>query len=280
MTSSVPRACVIGWPVRHSRSPMIHGYWLRTLGIAGEYVHAEVAPDDFAQFVRALQQNGFVGANVTIPHKEAAFALCERRSATAEALGAVNTLWFEDGVLCGDNTDVGGFLGNLDAAAPGWDKEVVQAVVLGAGGAARGILYALGLRGIKSVVLNRTLVRAQELCAGAEAWRRALPWEDWSSVAPGADLVINTTSLGMAKQPPLTLDLSALPAGALVTDIVYVPLETAFLAAARARKLRTVDGLGMLLHQAVPGFEHWFGMHPQVTDELRALVVADILAKT
>jgi shikimate dehydrogenase len=281
MSPAIPRACVIGWPVRHSRSPMIHGYWLSTLGIAGDYVLAEVAPDDFAQFVKALRPSGFVGANVTLPHKEAAFALCERRSATAEALGAVNTLWFEDGVLCGDNTDVGGFLGNLDAVAPGWDENVGQAVVLGAGGAARGVLHALGLRGIKSIVLNRTLARAQDLCATAtDGSRRALPWEDWRHVAGSAGLVVNTTSLGMAKQPPLTLDLAVLPGDALVTDIVYVPLETAFLAAAKARRLRTVDGLGMLLHQAVPGFEHWFGVRPQVTAELRALVVADIQAKT
>jgi shikimate dehydrogenase len=258
---------------------MIHGYWLRTSKIAGDYVLAEVAPADFAGFIRDLRKNGFVGANVTLPHKEAAFALCERRSATAEALGAVNTLWLEDGILCGDNTDVGGFLANLDASVPGWDRKVEQAVVLGAGGAARGVLHALGLRKIKSIVLNRTLARAQELCAG-EGARRAVPWEDWPEIAGGADLLVNTTSLGMAKQPPLTLDLSAVPAGALVTDIVYVPLETAFLAAAKARRLRTVDGLGMLLHQAVPGFEHWFGVRPRVTAELRALIAADIEAAT
>lgn len=271
-----PRACVIGWPVRHSRSPMIHGFWLREHGLAGAYERAEVAPQDFSAFIAAMPAAGFAGANVTVPHKEAAFRACDVRTPTAEALGAVNTLWIERGKLCGDNTDVAGFLGALDADAPGWDAMLKTAVVLGAGGAARAILHGLKLRGATTIRLaNRSRARAEELAAhfgGAEI----VDWSDRDAALANADILVNTTSLGMKGQPPLDIDLSALPGHAVVDDIVYVPLETPLLAQARARGLRAVGGLGMLLHQAAPGFERWFGVRPAVSAELRALVEADV----
>ena len=270
-----PAACLIGWPAAHSRSPLIHHYWLRTLGIAGGYVIEAVPPDEFKDFLFRLSLRGFVGANVTIPHKERALAL-SKPDARARAVGAANTLWFADGELCSTNTDVEGFINNLDACAPGWDK-AEDALVLGAGGSSRAVLFGLLERGIKRVHLaNRTIARAQALAG--QFGERVVPvaWDAIGELLPRAGLLVNTTSLGMKGQPPLEIDVALLPPHAIVADNVYVPLETALLAAARARGLRTADGLGMLLHQAVRGFELWFGRRPEVTAELRALVEADL----
>ncbi len=275
---ALPKACVIGWPAGHSRSPMIHGFWLERLGLAGAYERAAVPPEDFTRFIHDLGRAGFVGGNVTLPHKEAAFALCARPTETARKLAAANTLWFEAGALCGDNTDVEGFLAALDQDAPGWADRAGKAVVLGAGGAARAIVHALLTRGFERIALvNRTLARAMALAAASGALVEAVDWRGTGAALAEADLLVNTTSLGMVGQPPLDLNLSPLPTRAVVCDIVYVPLETPLLRAAEARGLRGVSGLGMLLHQAAPGFARWFGVRPAVTAELRALVEADIL---
>jgi shikimate dehydrogenase len=276
---SKPRAaCLIGWPAAHSRSPLIHHYWLRTLGIEGGYVIEAVPPEEFQDFVFRLSLRGFVGANVTIPHKERALAL-SKPDARARAVGAANTLWYEDGELCSTNTDVEGFINNLDACASGWDK-TEDALVLGAGGAARAVVFGLLERGIRRVhVANRTVERARALAGQFGAGVMPVAWEEVSALLPRAGLLVNTTSLGMHGQPPLEVDVGLLPSHAVVADLVYVPLQTPLLEAARARGLKTADGLGMLLHQAVRGFELWFGRRPEVTPELRALVEAD-LAKT
>jgi shikimate dehydrogenase len=270
-----PAACLIGWPAAHSRSPLIHRYWLRTLGIDGGYVIEAVPPDEFKDFVLRLSPRGFVGANVTIPHKEQALAL-SKPDARAQAVGAANTLWFADGELCSTNTDAEGFINNLDASAPGWDK-AQEALVLGAGGSARAVVFGLVERGIRTVHLaNRTIARAQALADRFGASVRPSSWDSVGDLLPRAGLLVNTTSLGMHGQPRLEIDAARLPANAVVADNVYVPLQTELLAAAQARGLKTADGLGMLLHQAVRGFELWFGRRPQVTAELRALVEADL----
>ena len=273
--SKTPAACLIGWPAAHSRSPLIHRHWLRTLGIEGGYVIEAVPPDDFRDFVLRLSLRGFVGANVTIPHKEQALAL-SKPDARAKAVGAANTLWYENGELCSTNTDVEGFINNLDASAPGWDK-AEQALVLGAGGSARAIVFGLIERGIRTVhLVNRTLDRAQALAEKFGANVQPASWDKVSELLPRAGLLVNTTSLGMHGQPSLEIEIGRLPDNAVVADLVYVPLQTELLKAAKARGLRTADGLGMLLHQAVRGFELWFGRRPQVTSELRALVEADL----
>lgn len=277
MTSATkaPAACLIGWPAAHSRSPLIHHYWLRSLGIEGGYVIEAVPPDDFRDFVLRLSLRGFVGANVTIPHKEQALAL-SKPDARAKAVGAANTLWFEDGELCSTNTDVEGFINNLDASAPGWDS-ATDALVLGAGGSARAVVFGLLDRGIRHVHLaNRTIERARALADQFGACVLPVTWDRVSELLPRAGLLVNTTSLGMHGQPRLEIDVGLLPDDAVVVDNVYVPLNTELLAAAQARGLRTADGLGMLLHQAVRGFELWFGQRPRVTSELRALVEADL----
>lgn len=272
-----PRAAVIGYPVKHSRSPKIHGYWLEQLGLDGSYESIEVRPAELAGFVGSLKARGFAGINVTVPHKETALAQCDEISAGARAAGAVNTIWLRHGRIHGDNSDVTGFLANLDAGAPGWAREVRTALVLGAGGAARAVVYALQLRGVESVLIaNRTFERAQGLAAALGGAARALAWDKLGHALPYCGLLINTTSLGMKGQPPLEMPVAALPQVSIVCDIVYVPLETDLLIAAAARGLRTVGGLGMLLHQAALGFSHWFGAAPAVTPELYALVSADI----
>ena len=271
-------ACVIGWPVEHSRSPLIHGYWIRQYGLDAEYRREAVRPDAFADFV-SQRASSYVGANVTVPHKEAALTLSvpdER----AKAVGAANTLWRDGGVLRSTNTDVEGFIANLDATAPGWDRGPPSALVLGAGGAARAVVFGLLEHGLTSIIVaNRTLERAAALQRQFGQRVKPVPWSDANDALAGAGLLVNTTSLGMSGQPALAIDVARLPAGAVVADIVYAPLETALLAAARARGLRTVDGLGMLLHQAVGGFVRWFGVRPQVTEALRALVEADLISK-
>jgi shikimate dehydrogenase len=274
------RAFVVGYPITHSRSPLIHNFWLDRFGLDGSYERIAVAPIDFESFARTLGDQGFCGGNVTVPHKEAAFRLAVVEDPVARNLEAVNTLWLKDGVLIGANSDVAGFLANLDQGAPGWSQTLGRAIVLGAGGASRAVLYGLLQRGAGEIVLlNRTIERAEALAAHFGSRIRVLPWGGADLAMAGADLLVNTTSLGMKGQPPLDLELSLVPKTALVTEVVYVPLETPLLAQARALGLRTVDGLGMLLHQAVPGFERWFGMRPEVSDELRALVIADIEGK-
>ncbi len=297
-----PRAFVAGWPIAHSRSPLIHGYWLRSLGLAGSYERVAVAPADFAAFAAGLRDAGWAGGNVTIPHKEAAAKVCDELTPAARRLGAVNTLWLEGGRLRGDNTDGTGFLGALDQEVPCWDERRDMALVLGAGGAARAIVDALLARGFARVcVANRSVARAEALsqlfeavqveavqvearqveAVQVEAGRvEALDLPGAERVAASADILVNTTPAGMAGQPALAFDLARLPPHAVVDDIVYVPRETPLLRAAAARGLRTVGGLGMLLHQAVPGFERWFGRRPAVTPDLRAALEADIAAQT
>jgi shikimate dehydrogenase len=268
-------ACLIGWPAAHSRSPLIHHYWLRTLGITGGYNIEAVPPEGFAEFVLHLSMHGFVGANVTIPHKERALALSvpdER----ARAVGAANTLWYVGGELRSTNTDIEGFINNLDACAQGWDT-TEDALVLGAGGSSRAVVFGLIERGIRRVHLaNRTVERARALADQFGANVHPVSWDAMGGLLPRTGLLVNTTSLGMHGQPALDVDIGRLPSHAVVADLVYVPLQTPLLAAARARALKTADGLGMLLHQAVRGFELWFGQRPTITPELRALVEADL----
>lgn len=279
MAETPKRAFVVGHPIAHSRSPKIHGLWLRRYGIDGSYEAIDIAPGDFAAFLASLVERGFAGGNVTIPHKEAAFAAVARRDEAAALIGAVNTLWLEDGVLVGGNTDAYGFAANLDEYAPGWSGNG-PAVVLGAGGAARAVIHALKVRGIGDIrIANRTVSRAAELRDRFGAGISAHSLEAVPELLGDAGLIVNTSALGMVGKGGeglLPADPALLPAHALVADIVYVPLETPLLAAARQCGLKTVDGLGMLLHQAVPGFEHWFGVRPEVSSDLRALIVADL----
>ena len=273
---------IVGHPVKHSRSPLIHGHWLKRYGLDGSYERIDVAPVNFADFLRSFERDGFAGGNVTIPHKEAAFAGASRRTLRAKRLKAVNTLWFEDGVLWGDNTDVIGFMAHLDRSlGTSWERDVDTALIIGAGGAARAVVAGLQDRPLKRImVANRTGPKAGELVhdlkGSGPAALEAVAWEELGPALARSGLIVNTTSLGMVGQPPLLLDLDGAPADAVVADIVYVPLKTPLLAAAEARGMRIVDGLGMLLHQAAPGFERWFGVAPEVTPELRALIVADI----
>jgi shikimate dehydrogenase len=273
-------ACVIGWPIEHSRSPLIHNYWLKHYGIAGEYRREAVPPERFAAFVQSLAERGYAGANVTVPHKEAALAVSQPDD-RARAVGAANTLWLDGTVLRSTNTDVDGFLDNLDACAPHWDRGATKAVVLGAGGAARAVVDGLIGRGVESiVVVNRTLNRAAALRNLFGPRIHARSWDERNEALGDASLLVNTTTLGMHGQPDLTIDLRRLPGHAVVADLVYVPLATPLIGAAKALKLRTADGVGMLLYQAVRGFSLWFGKTPAVTPELRALLEADIAPST
>jgi shikimate dehydrogenase len=274
---SGPLACVIGHPVGHSRSPMIHKYWLSVYGIAGDYVREDVPPAAIEAFFDSLPDSRYIGGNVTVPYKEIAFQKVAKADAVAETLGAINTLWLEDGKLCGGNSDVYGFLTHLDQSQPNWSGRTKTAVIIGAGGVARAAIHGLLERKIQNIIVaNRTLARAEGLATHFE--KRATPavLADLPAHLANADLLINATSLGMKGQPPLDIDLVTLKKGAVVYDLVYVPLETKLLAAARARGFVAVDGLGMLLHQAAPAFERWFGVRPQVTPALHALVAADI----
>jgi shikimate dehydrogenase len=276
VTGNLRAACVIGWPVEHSRSPLIHNYWLKRYGIAGEYRREAVPPEEFAAFVASLAARGYAGANVTVPHKEAALALSEPDD-RARAAGAANTLWLDGGALRSTNTDVEGFLANLDACAPHWDRDLSKAVVLGAGGAARAVIYGLITRGVERVVVvNRNLVRAEVLRQKFGARVQVARWPQLHAVLADAALLVNATTLGMQGQPDLSVEVERLPGHAIVTDLVYAPVRTPLVAAAKARDLRAADGLGVLLHQAVRGFALWFGTTPEVTPELRALVEADL----
>lgn len=276
VTGDARVAGVIGWPVAHSLSPLMHGYWLAQHGIDGAYVPLRVRPEQLEVALRALPALGFRGANVTVPHKEAALKIMGRADATAKRIGAVNTLIVAgDGMLEGRNTDGYGFIENLRAGVPGFDAARGPAVVLGAGGAARAVVAALIDAGAPEIrVANRTAARAGILVRDLGAPCVAIAWESREAALAGAALLVNTTSLGMTGQPPLSLDLGMLPGDAVVNDIVYAPLATSLLAAARARGNPTADGLGMLLYQAVPGFEAWFGVRPAVTEELRFAVLA------
>jgi shikimate dehydrogenase len=272
------RACVIGWPVEHSRSPIIHRYWLAKYGIDGAYDKEAVAPDALAEFLGSLKRCGYMGANVTLPHKEAALAAARVADEAAVTIGAANTLWLGlDGDLHAANTDAYGFMRNIDAEAPQWNEGLDAVMVLGAGGAARAVLFGLIEAGVPRILLaNRTRARADALAKVFGPSIEVIDWEKRSEALGACGALINTTSLGMTGQAPLDIDLAALPADAVVTDIVYNPLETKLLSEARARGLTAVDGLGMLLHQAVPGFERWFGVRPEVTPELKAHVVATL----
>ncbi|PZN98717.1 MAG: shikimate dehydrogenase [Hyphomicrobiales bacterium] len=273
-----PLCFVIGHPVAHSRSPLIHGSWLSEHGLDGSYEQVDVAPADLPAFVERLRAGAFAGGNVTVPHKEAMLPLIDEISDAARAVGAVNTIWREGDRIHGDNTDVSGFLDHLDASAPGWNQRVGTALVLGAGGAARGIAFGLKARGMSRILLvNRSRARADELAAALGVPVQAADWDEQAGLVATADLIVNTTALGMHGQPPLDLDLAGLRVGTIVDDIVYVPLKTPLLLEAERRGGIAVDGLGMLLHQAVPGFARWFGVTPTVTPTLRALIEADIL---
>ena len=269
-------AFIAGWPVSHSLSPVLHGFWLKRHAIAGDYRAFAVPPEGFAEFLEGLEGAGLSGGNVTVPHKERAFALCDLRDRDAEAIGAVNTVWLEAGKLCGTCTDSHGFAANLDDHAPKW-RDCRTALVLGAGGASRAVIHALVSAGVETVhLVNRTRQRAQDL---AEAFGPAVSVSDWeaaSMLAGHSGVIVNTTTLGMGGQGGAPVDLEQAPADAIVADIVYTPLQTPLLAAAAARGLQTVDGLGMLLHQAVPGFERWFGLRPTVDAQLRAHMLAEI----
>jgi shikimate dehydrogenase len=273
------KAFVTGWPVSHSLSPALHGFWLKRHGIAGSYEAVAVSPDDFLDFLRNLPGSGFAGGNVTIPHKEAAFALCDRLDGDAKAVGAVNTLWLEDGLVCGGCTDGYGFAANLDQQNPAWRK-CGSALVLGAGGAARAVVHALVTAGVREItVANRTLSRAEALAQSFGHTVEPCPLDAIAGALAKAGLIVNTTSLGMAGKDDGKVDLAPARQDAIVTDIVYVPLETPLLRQARERGLATVDGLGMLLHQAVPGFERWFGLRPAVDGELRAHLLEILAAR-
>jgi shikimate dehydrogenase len=269
-------AGVMGWPVAHSLSPRLHGYWLRHYGIDGAYVPLPVRPERLGSALRALADLGFAGCNLTVPHKEAALGALDEIAEDARRIGAVNTILVRaDGSLYGWNTDIEGFAQSLIAALPEWSIAGKHAVVLGAGGAARAVVAAVQNLGAEEVViLNRTRERAEALATDLGGAIRPLAWERRSEALSQAALLINTTTLGMLGKPPLSIDLAPLPTDAVVADIVYAPLETPLLAEARLRGHRIVDGLGMLLYQAVPGFEAWFGRRPEVTPALRDFVLA------
>ena len=270
------KAFVIGHPIAHSRSPLIHNHWLKSLGLDGSYEAIDVPPGTLAKFLTRVRSGEFAGGNVTVPLKEEAFAVVDCLTDTANSIGAVNTVYMEDGKLWGDNTDAYGFSANLASKAPEW-RTAKTALVIGAGGAARAITKSLmDAKAEKIYILNRTLSRAEALAGSFGPLVSAAPLGDFAEYLRDADLIVNTSSLGMAGKPALDFDFSAAKPSALATDIVYVPLETAFLKSARETGLKTVDGLGMLLHQAVPGFKRWFGVRPEVTPELRAIIEADL----
>jgi shikimate dehydrogenase len=271
------RACVIGWPIEHSRSPLIHNYWLRTYGIDGAYTKEAVRPEEVGEFLKSLAANGFVGCNVTVPHKEAAFAAADEKEASARAVGAANTLWLEGKKLVAANTDTYGFMTHLELTAPGWDARDAPVSILGAGGAARAIVYGFLEAGVGEVrVFNRTRERADALARHFGARVKSFDWSERGRRSRKSGVLVNATTIGMNGAGSLDIDFHAFDSSCVVADIVYVPLETELIVRAKGRGLRTVDGLGMLLHQAVPGFEKWFGVRPEVTDALRQIIVADI----
>ena len=277
MTGDPIKAGVIGWPIHHSRSPIIHNYWLKAQSINGSYETIAVSPGEADAFFKSFKTSGLVGFNITLPHKEAVIAHLDYVDEAATAIGAVNTVWLEDGKMCGSNSDWIGFSDNLDHLAEGWDQQNEHALILGAGGAARGVIYALIKRGFKNItVANRTLSRAEELAQHFGSTVKAIELQKADQLIESSTLIINTTSLGMDKNPPLPLTLEGIRSNCLVTDIVYTPLETPLIRLAKSKGNQTVDGLGMLLHQAKMGSKHWFGGEPIVTDELRTIVMKDM----
>lgn len=273
------RACVIGWPIAHSRSPAIHGYWLERYGIDGSYDKRAVPPEDIASFLASLAAEGLAGCNVTIPHKETAYRLAAMREASAVAVGAANTLWVESGALCAANTDTYGYMTYLGEQVPDWNRRDAVVSILGAGGAARAIVAGFLEAGVEEIrVFNRSPERAEALARDFGPRLKPMPWHQRSHASTEAAVVVNTTAVGLKGDGRLDLDFTDFHPDCVISDIVYVPLETGLIRAARRHGLRTVDGLGMLLHQAVPGFEKWFGVRPEVTDELYDLIAADIEA--
>lgn len=281
-----PKAGVIGWPITHSRSPLIHGFWLNKYQLAGHYDKIPVAPENLETFISGMRAAGFSGINVTIPHKENVLKLADKTTPEARAIGAANTLWFEGNELIAGNTDGYGFITHLKKSAPSWSADE-PAMVIGAGGAARAIIYALMHEGVPEIILtNRTRSRAEALAVNLLKQQdlsnkdhhpiKVIDWEEKDAALSRVNLLVNTTSLGMAGNPPLKLDTAPLPAHSICYDIVYAPLETDLLKSARQRGLIGVDGLGMLIHQAAPGFEKWFGIFPEVTAELTQHVIDDL----
>lgn len=270
-------ACVIGWPVEHSRSPLLHGYWLKKYGIDGTYTKRAVAPEAVADFLQSLRANGYVGCNVTVPHKAAAFSAANEREDSAKAVSAANTLWLSDGKLVAANTDTYGYMTNLSQQAPGWDRRDAPVSILGAGGAARAIVFGFLDAGVSEIrVFNRTRTRAETLAQQFGSCVKVFDWSEREAGSRDSAVLVNTTTIGMNGVGTLDFDLAGFDPECVVSDIVYVPLETELLRKAKSQGLRTVDGVGMLLHQGVPGFEKWFGVRPEVTDELRNLIVGDI----
>ena len=270
-------ACVIGWPVEHSRSPLLHGYWLKKYGIDGTYTKRAVAPEAVADFLRSLSANGYVGCNVTVPHKAAAFSAADEREDSAKAVSAANTLWLSDGKLVAANTDTYGYMTNLSQQAPGWDRRDAPVSILGAGGAARAIVFGFLDAGVSEIrVFNRTRARAETLAQQFGSCVKVFDWPEREAGSRDSAVLVNTTTIGMNGVGTLDFDLAGFDPECVVSDIVYVPLETELLRKAKSQGLRIVDGVGMLLHQGVPGFEKWFGVRPEVTDELRNLIVGDI----
>lgn len=275
MSDNRKAVCVVGWPAGHSRSPLIHQYWMKKHGIDAEYRKEAIPPEQFPDFITHLRERGYIGCNVTVPHKQAAMELTAADD-RAKAVGAANTLWFDGDKLRSTNTDVEGFLANLDQMTPGWDRGLESAVVLGAGGGARAIVYALIQREVQRIhIVNRSPERAEALRVRFGSRVKVAQWGEMTGLLGGAGLLVNTTSLGMVGQPQIDINLRC-PMSMVVADLVYVPLETKLLAAARDKGLRVADGLGMLLHQAVRGFELWFGVKPEVTPDLRKLIEEDL----
>ncbi|MGC2518683.1 MAG: shikimate dehydrogenase [Burkholderiales bacterium] len=267
-------AGVMGWPVMHSRSPMLHNYWFRQHGLAGTYVPLAIRPEGLAAALRALHPLGFAGVNLTIPHKQQAMTIVDEVDAVAKSIGAISCVVVRpDGSLAGSNNDCYGFIHNISQEQPGWQADAGPVVVIGAGGGARAVCYGLAQAGAREIrLVNRTFARAKAIADEFGGPIEALRWEQRDDVLEGAAMVVNTTSCGMVGQPALDIKLDKLPASALAADIIYIPLETPFLAAARRRGNRTVNGLGMLLHQGRPAWKAWFGIEPEVTAELRAMV--------
>lgn len=276
MPRHAPLAGVIGWPIAHSRSPLLHGHWLKRYGIAGHYVPLPVMPEHLAEVLRVMPRLGFVGANVTIPHKESVLVLADVVTDRAALIGAANTLIFRpDGKIHADNTDGYGFIANIRQNAPDWNAAAGPAAVIGAGGAARAVVASLLESGVPELrIANRTRIRAEQIKSEFGAKVVVYDWAEAGNMLEGAATVVNATSMGMEGKPPLRVPLEALAPGTLATDLVYTPLITPFLAEAQSRGCRIVDGLGMLLHQGAPGFERWFGQRPEVDDTLRQAVLA------